>query len=182
MPRVRSGGAEPCSSQRHSSNSLCLCTGSIHMANIKQTRLLPRPVMTINMAQIRILQRHRKPRKRNHPRTMRNMQIIQLCLASCLRRRKARLQLRQRRSESSYRASSGGRAEAEGLSRAIGDDRSGLGSQRPCAKKADTSSQWLEAGHYELMCVMARDCKKMGKSHRRTRENSRRDNGKVTWR
>lgn len=152
------------------------------MANIKQTRLLPRPVMTLNMTQIRILQRHREPRKRNHPRTMRNMQIIQLRLPRCLRRRKARLQLRERRPESSYRASSGGRAEAEGLSRAIGDDRSGLGGQRSCAQKADASSQWLEGRHYGLMCDMARNCKKMGKSHRRTRENSRRDNGKVTWR
>ena len=53
---------------------------NIHMAHIKQTSLLPRPLMALNMAQVRILQRHRVPRKRHHPSPACHMQIIQLRL------------------------------------------------------------------------------------------------------
>lgn len=136
------------------------------MAHIKQTRLLSRPVVAQRMAEIRILQRHREPRKRNHPRAMSHMQIVELrlpCRLGSWRRGIPHLTLRQRCPGSSpgNRASSSGRAEsARELSRkqtrAIDDGGSGLGGQSLGSQEADASSQGLESRHDEL--VVYRRC------------------------
>lgn len=60
------------------------------MAHIKQARLLPRPQMALNMAQIGVLQRHREPGKRHHLGALCNMQLIELGLAQRLRGQDAR--------------------------------------------------------------------------------------------
>lgn len=151
----------------HPNNQVSPCFTSLilyiaensHMAHIKQARLLSRPVVTRRMAEIRILQRHREPRKRNHPRTMGHMQIVELRLPCRLRRSWRRgipdMALRQRcpGSKPGNRASSG-RAERElsrKQTRAIDDGGSGLGGQRLGSQKANASSQGLESRHYELV-------------------------------
>jgi hypothetical protein len=48
------------------------------MANIEQTGLLSRPMMTLRMRKIGILQRHIEAGKRDHFGSMFEMQIIQL--------------------------------------------------------------------------------------------------------
>ena len=112
---------------------------NIHMADIKQTRLLPRPMVTFNMAEIRILQRHREPRKRHHAPSMSHMQIIELRLPRglCLHRRRRIPHLGLIHgclSSESGRRQWYGRGGAEGSpelsreqTRAISDDGSGLG-------------------------------------------------------
>lgn len=138
---------------------------NLHVANIKQTRLLPRPLMTLNMAEVRILQRHRVPRKRHHASPPRNMQIIQLRLLRglCVRPRRRRIpHLRWAHAHAHGRLvcqpdcrSCNRRGGAEGSrklsrgehARAIGDDAGSWGGQRFCAQKAGASSQWLHSRH-----------------------------------
>lgn len=49
-----------------------------HMAHIKQTGLLSRPFVTLDVAQVGILQRHGIPRERDHFALVLNMKVIKL--------------------------------------------------------------------------------------------------------
>jgi len=52
----------------------------IHMPDIEQTSLLPRPLMTFPHTQIRVLHRHREAPKRNHLPSIFNVQFVKRCL------------------------------------------------------------------------------------------------------
>lgn len=51
------------------------------MAHVEQARLLSRPLVALNMAEIGVLEGHRVPRKGHHFCTFGNMQVIELCLS-----------------------------------------------------------------------------------------------------
>jgi len=53
----------------------------LHMRNIKQTSLLPSPVMRVSYTEVAVLNRHLKATKRNHLGAMSEVELVEAGLA-----------------------------------------------------------------------------------------------------
>ena len=50
------------------------------MAHVKQTGVLPGPIVTLDMAKVLVLQRHRVPREWDHLSAIGNVKVVELGL------------------------------------------------------------------------------------------------------
>lgn len=163
------------------------------MAHIEQTSLLPRPLMTLNMTEILILQGHREPRKGHHLGPIGDMEIVQL---GSLRRR-----LRYRRGISycvpwkcrrSSRSHSGkwllsdsAELPSEQEGRAIGGYADGCAAYGPRSEESSTSPECLHSANIIFLYAPSRELlhwrRRSRKSPMALNAEAEIDNGKVTW-